>query len=120
MKRHQIKKNHKKFVQDLKNTNPAKWFQKIKQLGGLDQLSRGRLKIKELAGLSDKECAEKVVQSFAATSQEYSRLDRTKLPTFLPAGRQEEVNIFQVQENIKKVGKTKSTLPIDLPDTLRK
>ena len=120
MKRHQIKNFHKKFVQDLKTTNPAKWFQKIKQLGGLDQSNRGRLKIRELAGLSDKDCAESVAQSFAATSQEYSRLDRTKLPTFLPAGRPEEVNIFQVQENIKKVGKTKSTLPIDLPDTLRK
>ena len=78
------------------------------------------MKIRELPGLSDKDCAESVAQSFAATSQEYSRLDRTKLPTFLPAGRPEKVNIFQVQENIKKVGKTKSTLPINLPDILRK
>ena len=41
-------------------------------------------------------------------------MDRTKLPAFQPAGRPEEV-----YENIKSLGKTKSTLPIDLPDKLR-
>ena len=50
---------------------------------------------------------------------EYSPLDREKLPAFLPAGRPEQVNVFQVLDRIKRVGKTKSTLPIDIPDKLR-
>jgi hypothetical protein len=29
------------------------------------------------------------------------------------------VNVFQVMDKIKKLGKTKSTLPMDLPDKLR-
>ena len=82
-------------------------------------MSRQRLSIKSLEGLSDRECAEAVAQSFAAVSQEYSPLDRTKLPAFLPAGRPMQVNIFQVIDRIKKIGKTKSTLPIDIPDKLR-
>ena len=83
-------------------------------------MNRGKLFIKELEGLSNSECAEAVAQSFAAVSQEYSKLDRAKLPAFLPSGPPEKVNIFQVLEKIKSVGKTKSTLPIDLPDKLRK
>ena len=60
-----------------------------------------------------------MAQSFAAISQQYSKLDRSKLPSFLPAGRPEQVNVFQVIHQIKKLGKTKSTLPTDIPDTLR-
>ena len=82
-------------------------------------MSRQRLSIKSLESLSDRECAEAVAQSFAAVSQEYSPLDRTKLPAFLPAGRPMQVHIFQVMDQIKKIGKTKSTLPIDIPDKLR-
>ena len=91
----------------------------MKRLGGLDQISRGRISIKSLEGLTDAECAEAIGQSFAAVSQEYSALDRAQLPAFLPAGRPEEVNIFQVIDKIRKLGKTKSTLPIDIPDKLR-
>ena len=90
----------------------------MKRLGGLDQMNRGKLTIESLAGLTDKESAEAVAQSFASVSQEYSPLDRCQLPAFLPAGRPEEVTIFQVINKIKKLGKTKSTLPIDIPDRL--
>ena len=65
-------------------------------------MSQGKLVISELEGLSDKESAERVAKSFAEVSQEYSRLDREKLPAFLPAGRPEEVNILQVFNKIKK------------------
>ena len=90
----------------------------MKRLGGLDQISRGRISIKSLEGLTDAECAEAIGQSFASVSQEYSALDRSQLPAFLPAGRPEEVNVFQVMEKIKKLWKTKLTLPIDIPDKL--
>ena len=82
-------------------------------------MNQGKLRIESLEGLTDKECAEAVAQSFASVSQEYSPVDRAKLPSFLPAGRPEEVTVFQVINSIKKLGKTKSTLPIDIPDRLR-
>ena len=77
----------------------------MKRLGGLDQMNRGRLEIKSLKGLTDKECAEEIARSFASVSQEYSALDRTMLPSFLPAGQPEQVTVFEVIENIKKLGK---------------
>ena len=119
MKRARIKNFNNEFVKELKTTNPAKWYTMMKRLGGLDQMSRGRLEIESLEGLSDQECAEAIAQSFASVSQEYSPLDRSQLPTFLPAGQPEQVTVFQVMEKIKKLGKTKSTLPIDIPDKLR-
>ena len=93
----------------IKSTNPGKWYTMMKRLGGLDQMSRGKLEISSLEGLSDKECAEAVAQSFASVSQEYSPLNRSELPSFLPAGRPEEVNVFQVINSIKKLGRIYST-----------
>ena len=52
-------------------------------------------------------------------SQEYSVLDWAQLPAFLPSGRPVEVNIFHVIDKIRKLGKTKSTLPNYIPDTLQ-
>ena len=70
-------------------------------------MSRGLLTISSLEGLSDKDCAEAIAQSFAAVSQEYRPVDRAQLPAFLPAGRPEEVNVFQVINNIKKIWENK-------------
>ena len=119
LKRSRIRNFHNQFVKDLKHSDPSKWHQKMKQLGGLDQMSCGKLSIGELDGLSDKEAAEKVAERFAAVSQEYTKLDREQLPAFLPAGRPEEVSNLQVFEKIKNIKKTKSTLSIDLPDKIR-
>ena len=83
-------------------------------------MDTGKLQIKSLEGLTDQECAEAVAQSFAEVSQEYERLDRTKLPAFLPAERPLQVNVFQVKTKIENIGKTKSTLPVDIPDRMRK
>jgi hypothetical protein len=91
----------------------------MKKLGGLDQMSGKELEIESLKGMTNQESAEAVAEAFAAVSQQYSPLDRNCLPAFLPAGKPEQVNEFQVMEKIKKLGKTKSTLPIDIPDQLR-
>ncbi len=82
-------------------------------------MDRGKLQIRSLEGLTDLECAEAVAQSFAEVSQEYERLDRTRLPAYLPAERPLEVNVFQVKNKIENIGKTKSTLPVDISDRLR-
>ena len=115
LKRARIKNFNADFVKELKATNPGKWYNMMKRLGALDQMTHGRLEIESFKGLADRECAEAIAQSFAAVSQEYSGLNRAKLPSFHPAGRPEQVTVFQVMEKIKKLGRTISTLPIDLP-----
>ena len=109
-----------KFIHNLKSSNTRKWFQQIKSFGGISSENTGKLQIESLKGLNDQECAEKVAQHFASVSQEYEPVDRMRLPCFLPAEKPPQVNVFQVLTKIKEVKKTKSTLPIDLPDVLRK
>ena len=68
---------------------------------------------------TDEEAAEEVAKSFAQVSQSYQPCDASQLPAFLPAGRPEKLNVFQVLYKLKTIKKTRSTLPIDLPDQLR-
>ena len=119
LKRSKIKSNTKEVVEELKEAAPGKWYQIMKKMGGVDQ-SAPRLEIEELKRLTDQESAEAVAQSFAMVSQEYEPLDPSKLPAFLPAGKPEQLNEIQVFHQIQKMKKTKSTLPIDIPDKLRK
>ena len=77
LKRAKVKQFYRTFVEELKTTNPSKWYSMMKRLGGLDQMDRGKLQISSLEGLTDAECAEAVAQSFAEVSQEYEPLDRT-------------------------------------------
>ena len=120
MKKANIKSFYKKYVEELKTSQPGKWYQMLKKLGGIDQMDQNKIEIESLRGMSDRECAEAVAQSFCEVSQSYNKLDRTQLPAFLPAGRPEQVTLFQVMERIKNMKSTKSTLPIDIPDKLRK
>ena len=78
------------------------------------------LHIECLSGLSDQQCADAVGQGFAAVSNQYEPLDRTKLPAYLPSLPPPQVEEYQVYHKLMKVKSTKSTLPIDLPNKLRK
>ena len=120
IKKARIKSNTEKVVNDLKTSAPSKWHSIMKRMGGIDHSAASRLEVQSLKGLSDEQCADAVAESFAAVSMEYEKLDRSKLPAFLPAGRPEEVNVFEVLNAIKTLKKTKSTLPVDIPESLRK
>ena len=61
------------FVNNLKLTNPKKWFQQIKHFGGINRMTAGKLEIESLEGYSDQQCAEKVAEQFASVSQEYQQ-----------------------------------------------
>ena len=85
------------FVTDLKSTNPSKWY-----------------------GMAKKIEAVKIARHFAAVSQEYLPLDKSALPSYLPAAQPPNISELQVYQKLRKVKKTKSTQPIDLPYKLRK
>ena len=113
LKRSNIKSFYKQCVEELKTTKPGQWYQMLKKLGGIDQMDKSKLEIESLEGLSDKECAEAIAQSIASVSQEYSKLDRTKLPAFVAAGRSEQVTIFPVMNQIKTIPHTGNIESLD-------
>ena len=99
-KRDAVRQFHSKFVNELKSTNPSKFYNMCKKIGTGDQLNKSELNIECLRGLSDQECAEAVGQGFASVSSQFDPLDRTKLPAYLPALPPPRVEKYMVYNKI--------------------
>ena len=120
LKRKAIQSFYKNFVTNLKKTNPGKWYQMAKKIGAVDQMNSGEVKVEILKGLNNKQSAQRIAEHFASVSNEYSTLDNKQLPTYLPAQELPQLDEYDVYLKIKSMKNTKSTLPIDIPDILRK
>ena len=120
LKRKTIQKFYKNFVEDLKQTDPSKWYGMAKRIGAVNNMEHGDLIVEELVGVNDDESAELIAEHFASVSQEYLPLDTSALPSFLPAPPPPTISELQVYKRLEKLKKTKSTQPIDLPFKLRK
>ena len=119
-KRKAVKLFYSKFVNELKETDPGRWYKMAKQIGAVDQMNGGDLIVEELEGLSSKESADVVAQHFAEVSNEYQPLNYTDLPTYLPGEKPPQVDEHAVYEKINKLKNTRSTFDIDIPNKLRK
>ena len=59
LKRKSIKSFYSGFVNELKSTNPAKWYQMAKRIGALDNaMNEGEVKVQILDGLDNMQGAE--------------------------------------------------------------
>ena len=101
-------------------SNPAKWYSMAKRLGAEDNRNGGELSVDCLKGLDNQQAAEQVAEHFSKVSQEYSPLDYSKLPAYLPAQKILQVDENEVAERLLRLKSRKSTQPIDLPSKLRK
>ena len=119
MKRKAVKNYYSSFVSDLKMTDPGKWFSMAKRIGAVGQIDNYETKVESLLNFDNKECANKIAEHFASISNEYSPVDLSQLPTYLPAPPPPQVDEYEVYLRICRIKKTKSTLPIDIPDKLR-
>ena len=119
LKRRSIKTFYSTFVSDLKTSNPGKWYTMAKKIGAIDQMSNGEIKVECLSNYNNKQCAEKIAKHFASISNEYDPVDLTELPSYLPAPPPPQVEEHDVYLRLNRLKKTKSTLPIDIPDKLR-
>ena len=119
LKRKTIRTFYSDFVSDLKVTNPAKWHSMAKKIGAVDQMTGGEVRVESLSGLTNSQAAQKIAEHYAAISNEYSPVDNSKLPSYLPAPLPPQVDEYDVYLRLKKLKKTRSTLPIDIPDRIR-
>ena len=90
-----------------------------KRIGAVDQLSGSDVSVESLQGLDNRQCAQHIAEHYAKISREFSPVNTAQLPCFLPAQQPPQVDEHTVYERIKKLKKTRSTLPLDLPDKLR-
>ena len=59
-KRKSVKSFYANFVEELKESNPSKWFQMLKKLGGAEQRIKEKLVMESLRGLNDRETVQAV------------------------------------------------------------
>ena len=118
MKRKAVKSFYSTFVSDLKMTDPSKWYKMAKRIGALDQMGTDDIKVGSLMNLNNKDSCEKIAEHFAKISNEYSPINLSNLPAYLPALPAPQVSEYEVYQRIKRIKKSKSTLPIDIPDRL--
>ena len=119
MKRKAIKTFYSDFVSVLKQSDPGKWYAMAKKIGAVDQMTGGEIKVESLAGLNNLESAQMIADHFAAISNQYDPVDYTQLPCYLPAPPPPQVTEYDVYLRLRRLKKTKSTLPLDIPDKLR-
>ena len=119
-KKRACKNFYSDFVTDLKAAKPGEYYKMAKKIGAIDQQHYGDLRIESLEGMNPQEQVESVANSFATVSCEYEAVKLEQLPAYLPAEQAPQLNVYDVCLKIRKQKKTKSTLPIDLPESLRK
>ena len=73
-----------------------------------------------LADVDNSAAAQIIAQHFSSVSKEYSPVDATQLPCYLPALPPPVVEEYDVYQRLVRMKKTRSTLPIDIPDKVRK
>ena len=119
LKRKNVKNFYSNFVSDLKKSNPAKWYRMAKKIGAVDKMSGGEIHVESLSEFNNAQCAQKIAEHFSEISNEYAPVNLHELPCYLPALPAPQVSEFEVYQRLIKIKKTKSTLPIDIPDKLR-
>jgi hypothetical protein len=120
MKRTAIKVFYDDFLSELKSTNPGKWYAMAKRIGAVDQMREDQVNVESLSNLSNLEAAQKIAEHFAAISNEYLPIDNSQLPCYLPALPPPTVEEHDVYLRLSRLKKTKSTLPIDIPEKIRR
>ena len=119
MKKKAIRCFYSNFITEMKASDPGKWYAMAKRLGAVDQMTHGEVQVECLAGLDNVEAAQKIAKHFAAVSNEYSPVDPTQLPAYLPALPPPVVEEYDVYQRLIRIKKTRSTLTIDIPDKVR-
>ena len=108
------------FIKEMKETNLGDYYKMAKRIGAVTNQRQGDLQIECLQGLNPQEQVEQVAGSFAEVSCQYKPVDINQLPAYLPAEQPPQLNVYKVYKKIQSQKKTKSTLPIDIPENLRK
>ena len=63
------------MVQDLKSSDPRKWYSKIKRMGGLSELRDSNADIDEFEGMNSLEQANQLADFFSETRNSFQPID---------------------------------------------
>ena len=112
---------YKNMIEELKVTNPGRWYSQLKRMCSYDQGKSETLVVPDICHLSDQEQAEAIADKFQATSALYKHLEEGDIEVpEIPAGTIPVISTVQVREYIKKMKTNKATLEDDIPAKLIK
>ena len=112
---------YRNIVEDLKVSNPAKWYSSLKRLCSYDQMKSESIDVESIKNLSTQEQAEKIADSFSAISLEYDPLDAQSIE--VPSFDVSDIPQFsprQVAKEMTKIKTNKAVPPGDVPAKLIK
>ena len=114
LKKNRISTYYSKIFDEVRNTNPAYWYSLAKKIRLKNDLNE-QITIDCLEGLPVNSVPDRIAEHFASISQEYDAISPDQLPSLLPAQPPPVLQDYQVYTELKKMKKTKSTLPTDIP-----
>ena len=104
------------IVEDLKFSNPSKWYSKLKRMSSHNSAKNEECEILSLVGLPNQTQAEVIADEFSAVSNLYEPLNKDDIST--QSKNEKPVPImtpYFVHQRIKKLKNNSSTLKGDLP-----
>ena len=120
LKKKSVRSFHTKFVNEMKISDPGKWYRLAKKIGAVGQNNDGDIKVESLIEMTNEQAVEEIASHFSSIANEYNPLDTCQLPAYQPTLPPPKVNELAVYKRIEKLKNTRSTLPLDLPNKLRK
>ena len=90
-----------------------------KNIGGIEQTNHAYMHIECLDGMNPQAQVEAVAKAFGSVSCEYEPVNLSELPAYLPAEQAPKIEVYNVYQKTRDQKKTKTTLPIDIPEALR-
>ena len=119
MKRQNIKHFYVDFAEKLKKSDPKKYFQVVKTLSNYNG-KNNQNEVEELIGISPPIAADKIAKHFSSVSSQYSPVNLTSLPSFLPSLPPPKISEVDIFRKMQRLNNTQSTYPQDFPWKLRK
>ena len=108
---------YKNIVEDLKTSNPGKWYSKVKRMSALDPTKEDKVLVQELIGLPSSVQVEHIADKFAAISNEYDPIKAEDIEIPNPSS-SKPCPLFephQIYQKIKQMKKKSSTVIGDIP-----
>ena len=106
------------IVKDLKNSNPGKWYSKVKRMSGQKSKSDKISTVEELMGLDDDQQMEVIADHYAKVSTIYEPVKNEDFGEYLKKHSHEKpphIGPDKILKTIKKMNKNAATIPGDLP-----
>ena len=104
------------MVEELKVTNPGRWYSQLKRMCSYDEGKSEKLIVPEICHLSDQEQAEIIADKLQATSSTYQHIeeDDIEFPQ-IQEGTIPQLSPVEVREYILKMKTRKATVQGDIP-----